>query len=69
MSTTGRSNWQAMLKTVVLLSVLGGILVGAGYLIGGPQTALIFLFISVAINLGSWFFSDKIALAATGRET
>ena len=64
MTTTGRSNWQAMLKTVVLLSVLGGILVGAGYLIGGPQTALIFLFISVAINLGSWFFSDKIALAA-----
>jgi len=64
MSTTGRSNWQAALKTVVLLAVLGGILVGAGYLIGGPQTALIFLFISVAINLGSWFFSDKIALAA-----
>ena len=64
MTTTGRSNWQAAFKTVLLLSVLGGILVGAGYLIGGPQTALIFLFISVAINLGSWFFSDKIALAA-----
>ena len=64
MTTTGRSNWQAALKTVILLSVLGGILVGAGYLIGGPQTALLFLFISVAINLGSWFFSDKIALAA-----
>jgi heat shock protein HtpX len=64
MSTTGRSNWQAALKTVVLLAALGGILVGAGYLIGGPQTALIFLFISIAINLGSWFFSDKIALAA-----
>jgi heat shock protein HtpX len=65
MSTTGRSNWQATLKTVILLSVLGGILVGAGYLIGGPQTALLFLFISVAINMGSWFFSDKIALAAS----
>jgi heat shock protein HtpX len=64
MTTTGRSNWQAALKTVILLSVLGGILVGAGYLIGGPQTALLFLFISVAINMGSWFFSDKIALAA-----
>jgi heat shock protein HtpX len=64
MSTTGRSNWQAALKTVVLLAALGGLLVGAGYLIGGPQTALLFLFISVAINLGSWFFSDKIALAA-----
>ncbi len=65
MATTGRSNWQATLKTVLLLSVLGGILVGAGYLIGGPQTALLFLFISVAINMGSWFFSDRIALAAS----
>src|SRR5262245_65779993 len=64
MTTTGRSNWQAALKTVVLLATLGGILVAAGYLIGGPQTALLFLFISIAINLGSWFFSDKIALAA-----
>jgi heat shock protein HtpX len=64
MTTTGRSNWQATLKTVLLLSVLGGILVGAGYIIGGPSTALIFLFIAVAINMGSWFFSDKIAIAA-----
>jgi heat shock protein HtpX len=64
MTTTGRSNWQATLKTVVLLSVLGGILVGAGYLIGGPSTAVVFLFIAVAINMGSWFFSDKIAIAA-----
>jgi heat shock protein HtpX len=64
MTTTGRSNWQAAFKTVLLLSVLGGILVGAGYLIGGPSTALIFLFIAVLINMGSWFFSDKIALAA-----
>ena len=64
MTTTGRSNWQATLKTVVLLSALGGILVGAGYLIGGPSTALIFLFIAVVINMGSWFFSDKIAIAS-----
>jgi heat shock protein HtpX len=64
MTTTGQSNWKATFKTLLLLSVLGGVLVGAGYLIGGPQTALLFLFLSVAINLGSWFFSDKIALAA-----
>jgi heat shock protein HtpX len=64
MTTTGRSNWQAALKTVILLSVLGGILVAAGYIIGGPSTALIFLFLAVAINMGSWFFSDKIAIAA-----
>jgi heat shock protein HtpX len=62
MTTTGRSNWQATLKTVILLAALGGLLVGAGYLIGGPQLALIFLFISVIFNLAQWFFSDRIAL-------
>ena len=62
MATTSRSNFTATLKTVVLLAALGGILVGAGYLIGGPQVALIFLFLSVLINMGSWFFSDKLAL-------
>jgi heat shock protein HtpX len=64
MTTTGRSNWQAALKTVILLATLGGILVAAGYLIGGPSTALIFLFLAVLINMGAWFFSDKIAIAA-----
>ena len=64
MATTGRSNWQAALKTVVLLATLGGLLVGAGYLIGGPQLAIVFLFLSVFINLGAWWFSDKIAIRA-----
>ena len=68
MATTGRSNWQAALKTVVLLSILGGLLVGAGYLIGGPQLAIVFLFLSVFINLGAWWFSDKIAIRAAGRK-
>ena len=62
MTTTGRSNWQAAVKTAVLLATLGGILVGAGYIIGGPQLALTFLFISVIFNMVQWFFSDKIAL-------
>jgi heat shock protein HtpX len=62
MATTSRSTFRATLKTVVLLAALGGILIGAGYLIGGPQVALIFLFLSVLINMGSWFFSDKLAL-------
>src|SRR3954462_343577 len=62
MATTSRSNFKATMKTVVLLAALGGILVGAGFLIGGPQVALLFLFLSVLINMGSWFFSDKLAL-------
>ena len=64
MATTGSSNWKAALKTVVLLSILGGLLVGAGYLIGGPQLAIVFLFLSVFINLGAWWFSDRIAIRA-----
>jgi len=66
MTTTGSSNWKAAVKTAVLLATLGGILVAAGYIIGGPSTAILFLFISVIINFASWFFSDKIALAASG---
>src|SRR3954471_7852087 len=62
MATTSRSNFKATMKTVVLLAALGGILVGAGFLIGGPSTALVFLFIAVVINMGSWFFSDRLAL-------
>jgi heat shock protein HtpX len=62
MTTTSRSNFAATLKTVVLLASLGGILIAAGYLIGGPQVALVFLFISVLINMASWFFSDRLAL-------
>jgi heat shock protein HtpX len=64
MTTTGRSNWQAAFKTGILLAALGGLLVGAGYLIGGPSTALLFLFLAVIFNMGAWFFSDRIAIAA-----
>jgi heat shock protein HtpX len=62
MSTTSRSNFAATIKTVVLLATLSGILVAAGYLIGGPQAALGFLFFAVLLNMGSWWFSDKLAL-------
>jgi heat shock protein HtpX len=44
------------------LATLTGLLVGIGYLIGGPGTALTFLFIGLALNLVMFWFSDKIAL-------
>jgi len=62
MTTTSRSNFAATAKTVVLLAALGGILVAAGFLIGGPQLALVFLLFSVVFNMGTWWFSDRIAL-------
>ena len=68
MTTTRRSNYAAALRTTVLLAGLTGLLVVIGALIGGPETALMFLFIALAINLGTWFFSDKLALKMSRAE-
>jgi heat shock protein HtpX len=66
MTTTRKSNFAAGLRTVLLMATLGGLLVGIGAVIGGPDTALLFLGIALVINLGSWFFSDKIAIKMSG---
>jgi heat shock protein HtpX len=66
MTTTSRSNFQAGFRTLLLLATLTGVLVGIGFLIGGAQTALLFLFIAAGINFISYFFSDKIALKMSG---
>ena len=62
MNQATQANWKAGLRTTILLATLTGLLVGLGYLIGGPGTALTFLFIGLAINLAMFWFSDKIAL-------
>ncbi len=51
-------------KTLSLLSLLAGLLVGIGYMIGGSGGALIGLIIAAVTNFFSWYSSDKIALAA-----
>ena len=61
MKTTKQSTWGATLRTTILLASLSGLLVVIGFAIGGPSTAAIFLGIALLINLGSYFFSDKIA--------
>jgi heat shock protein HtpX len=63
MTTTKRSNWGAALRTTILLASLTGLLVVIGALIGGPQMALAFLGIGLVLNLGAYWFSDKLALA------
>jgi heat shock protein HtpX len=65
MKTTKQSTFSATLRTTILMASLGGLLVVIGALIGGPQGAGLFLVIALAINLGSYFFSDKMALAAS----
>lgn len=62
MTTTKQSTFGATLRTTILLATLSGILVAIGFAIGGPSTALIFLFIAAGMNFFSYFFSDKLAL-------
>jgi heat shock protein HtpX len=49
-------------KTTVLLAALSGLLIMAGGMLGG-QTGLVFAFIvAMVMNVGSYWFSDKIVL-------
>jgi heat shock protein HtpX len=63
MTTTKRSTFGAGLRTTILLATLSGLFVAIGFLIGGSSTALLFLFLAALMNMGSYFFSDKLALA------
>lgn len=64
MTTTRSSNFAAGLRTTLLLAGLTGLLVVIGALIGGANTALLFLVIAAVMNLGVYWFSDRIALAS-----
>jgi heat shock protein HtpX len=52
------------LKTVALLGALSGLLIAISYGVGGSSGAMIGLILAMVMNIGSWFFSDKMALAA-----
>lgn len=62
-TTTRQSNFAAAVRTGLLLAFLTGLFVVIGALIGGPDTALTFLFIGALMNLGAYWFSDRIALS------
>ncbi len=49
-------------KTVVLLATLSGLLLLAGQQIGGRGGLTLALFIALAMNVGSYWFSDKLAI-------
>ncbi len=68
MTTTGKSNFTAALRTTILMATLTGLLVVLGFAIGGQGTALLFLGIALAINFVSYWFSDKIALKMSGAQ-
>lgn len=57
------------LKTVALLGLLSALLISASYwLIGGTTGALTGILLAAVTNLGSWYYSDRIALAAYGAQ-
>jgi heat shock protein HtpX len=62
MTTVTQTNWKAGIRTTALLATLTGLLVLLGGLLGGPNLALMFLLIGAVMNLGAYWFSDKIAL-------
>jgi len=50
------------LKTVVLLGALSGVFLAVGSMLGGPPGLVLAFAIAVAMNVGSYWFSDKIVL-------
>jgi len=50
------------LKTVALLGLLSGLILLVGRAIGGSSGLVFALFIALAMNGYSYFFSDKLAL-------
>jgi heat shock protein HtpX len=56
-------------KTVALLGLLSALLITISYwLIGGWTGAFIGIALAAVTNLGSWYYSDRIALAAYGAQ-
>jgi heat shock protein HtpX len=53
-------------KTGLLLATLTGLLVLVGSAIGGRSGMLFAFLFAITMNIGAWWFSDKIALAMNG---
>jgi heat shock protein HtpX len=56
--------WNNGLKTAVLLGLMGGLILGAGALVGGRTGLFVGLLLALGINGYAYFNSDKLALRA-----
>ena len=54
------------LKTTLLLALMTGLLLWIGQTLGGAQGMVIALVMAALMNLGSWWFSDRIVLRMYG---
>ena len=55
------TTFKNQLKTILLLGVMSALLVGLGGLVA-PSYLYLFAGLAVAMNLGAYFFSDRIVL-------
>jgi len=55
-------------KTTILLAAMTGLVLGIGEWWGGQNGLMFALVLAAVMNLGSYFFSDKIALASSGAQ-
>ncbi|MAG47757.1 protease HtpX [archaeon] len=53
---------QNQIKTVLLLGVLSGLLLGIGFFIGGQQGLIIAFIFAILMNFGSFLYSHKLVL-------
>lgn len=53
-------------KTTILLATLTGLFVVIGSALGGQTGMVIAFMLAIALNMGAWWFSDKIALRMSG---
>src|SRR5712692_6113300 len=56
------------LKTTLLLGLLTGLLMWVGQLVGGMQGLVLGLVLAAVMNLGSYWFSDRIVLRMYGAQ-
>jgi heat shock protein HtpX len=57
-----------MLCTTLLLAALTSLIMAIGYWLGGSSGLVIAFFFAIIMNFGSYWFSDKIVLAAYGAQ-
>ncbi len=57
--------WMNNVKTTLLLAGMGGLIVAIGAMVGGGAGATIALVIALGMNFASYFFSHKLAIAAS----
>jgi heat shock protein HtpX len=56
------------IKTVLLLGLMSGLLLAGGQALGGQRGLTISLFMAIAMNFLSYFFSEKIAIMTSGAQ-